>query len=139
MAYNRDLQEDRHVLFDAMATTIACVRVMKGCIASMDILPGPNLEGDALLATEIADYLSSKGLPFREAHHITGRIVRHCEQGAIGLDALSLEDYQAFHALFEQDIFVWLTPQAAVERRTSRGGTAWVEIERQVALLKGTI
>ena len=90
LAYNRDLQEDRHALFDAVATAIACVRVMKGCIASMQILSGPDLEGDALLATEIADYLSSKGMPFREAHHITGRIVRHCEENNCKLNSLSL-------------------------------------------------
>lgn len=136
MAYNRDLQEDKPALFDAVATTIACVRVMNGCIASMDILPGPNLEGDLLLATEIADYLSGKGLPFREAHHVTGRIVRHCEVNNIGLHELSLAQYQSFQDLFANDIFSWLAPEAAAERRTSQGGTAWSEVLRQVELLK---
>jgi argininosuccinate lyase len=136
MAYNRDLQEDRHALFDAVATSIACVRVMKGCISSMEILPGPNLEGDLLLATELADYLSARGLPFREAHHATGRIVRHCEQNKIGLHELSLSDYQSFQPIFAADIFSWISPEAAVERRTSRGGTSWQEVTRQVALLR---
>ena len=135
MAYNRDLQEDRPALFDAVATSIACVRVMNGCISSMDILPGPNLEGDLLLATELADYLSGKGLPFREAHHVTGRIVRHCEVQNIGLHELPLEEYQSFHELFVDDIYPWLAPEAAAERRTSRGGTAWSEVLRQADLL----
>ena len=135
MAYNRDLQEDRSALFDAVHTSIACVRVMKGCMSSLSILPGPNLEGDLLLATELADYLSSKGLPFREAHHVTGRIVRHCEQSNIGLHELSLAEYQNFQPLFAEDIFSWLSPMAAAERRTSQGGTAWSEVERQVSLL----
>lgn len=135
MAYNRDLQEDRHALFDAVATSISCVRVMKGCISSMDILPGPNLEGDLLLATELADYLSARGLPFREAHHVTGRIVRHCEQKNIGLHQLTLAEYQSFQSIFAADIFAWIAPEAAVERRTSRGGTSWQEVTRQVTLL----
>ena len=135
MAYNRDLQEDRKALFDALATVIACVRVMTGCIASMDILKGPDLEGDLLLATEIADYLASKGMPFREAHHVTGRIVRHCEKSDTPLNQLSIGDYQEFHELFSEDVFEWLKPESAAERRTSRGGTAWSEIERQVDLL----
>ena len=101
----------------------------------MKILPGPNLEGDLLLATEIADYLCAKGLPFREAHHVTGVIVRYCEEQNIGLHLLSVTKYKEFHSLFEDDIFVWLAPEAAAERRTSRGGTAWSEVERQVALL----
>ncbi len=135
LAYNRDLQEDREALFDAIRTVTSCVRVMRGCISSMKILPGPNLEGDLLLATEIADYLCAKGLPFREAHHVTGVIVRHCEEQNLGLHLLSVVKYKEFHPLFEDDIFVWLAPEAAAERRTSRGGTAWSEVERQVALL----
>ena len=135
LAYNRDLQEDREALFDAIGTVTSCVRVMRGCVSSMKILSGPNLEGDLLLATEIADYLCAKGLPFREAHHVTGVIVRHCEEKNIGLHLLSVVQYKEFHTLFEDDIFVWLAPEAAAERRTSRGGTAWSEVERQVALL----
>ena len=136
MAYNRDLQEDRKALFDAIATVISCVRVMTGCIASMDILKGPDLEGDLLLATEIADYLASKGMPFREAHHVTGRIVRHCEKNNILLHRLTLEEYRGFDILFEEDLFEWLKPESAAERRCSRGGTAWSEIERQVQILR---
>ena len=131
MAYNRDLQEDRHALFDAIHTTLACISVMKGAISSATILEGPNVEGDALLATEIADYLSSKGVPFRDAHHVSGRVVRYCEEHHIGLHELSLEQYRGFHLEFDDEIWNWLQPSAAVERRNSRGGTAWCEIERQ--------
>ena len=131
MAYNRDLQEDRQALFDAIHTTLACVSVMKGAISSATILEGPNLEGDALLATEIADYLSGKGVPFRDAHHVSGRVVRHCEEQNIGLHELSLEQYQGFHPQFDEGLWEWLKPSAAAERRTSRGGTAWCEVERQ--------
>ena len=138
MAYNRDLQEDRNALFDSVRTAAASVSVMTGCISSMQILAPPPLEGDLLLATEIADYLSSKGLPFREAHHITGRIVKRCEQEGIGLHQLSLAEYKEYHDLFEADVVSWLRPEAAVERRNSRGGTAWSQIERQAQMLRAT-
>ena len=85
MAYNRDLQEDRQAIFDSIQTVSACVSVLFGCVESMRILPGPDLEGDPLLATEIADYLAGKGIPFRDAHHVSGRLVKHCETEGIGL------------------------------------------------------
>jgi argininosuccinate lyase len=136
MAYNRDLQEDRHALFDAVQTTIASVRVMTGCIEGMTILPGPNLQGDLSLATELADYLAGKGVPFREAHHVVGNIVKWCEKQNIGLHEISIREFQLFNIHFEQDIAEWLIPERAAERRTSQGGTAWREVERQVVLLR---
>ena len=136
MAYNRDMQEDRHSLFDAVHTSLLCVRVMTGAIETMAVLPGPNLQGDLSLATELADYLASKGLPFREAHHVVGTIVKHCEKQRIGLHRLSVAEYKEFHSLFTEDVYVWLDPEQAVERRTSKGGTAWVEIQRQLELLQ---
>lgn len=136
MAYNRDLQEDRNALFDALETCILSVQVMVGCIQGMQILSGPNLQGDLSLATEIADYLAGKGLPFRDAHHVSGRIVNHCEKQGLGLHQLSVNDLKVFHPLFESDIANWLDPESAVERRTSKGGTAWCEVQRQCALLK---
>jgi argininosuccinate lyase len=136
MAYNRDLQEDRYAIFDALQTSCACVSVMQGCISSMDILAGPNLEGDPLLATEIADYLAAKNLPFREAHHVSGRIIKDCEKTNRRLNALSLKEYQGYNSLFEDDIFEWLQPEVAAERRNSRGGTAWSEVTRQIIQLK---
>ena len=136
MAYNRDLQEDRHALFDAVNTTISSLRVMTGCIDGMKVLRGPDLTGDLSLATEIADYLASKGVPFREAHHVSGRIVKWCEQNDRGLHELTLEQYRSVHSQFDEEIWTWLDPEAAVERRDSRGGTAWKEIVRQSYMLK---
>ena len=135
MAYNRDLQEDREALFDAVNTILACVKIMEECIRGMEILPGPDLQGGGLLATELADYLALNGVPFREAHHVAGRIIKHCEQEGIGLNVLGVEGLKRFHAQFEDDVLGWIDPVQAAERRTSRGGTAWKEVERQVALL----
>ena len=135
MAYNRDFQEDREALFDAVKTVLACTKIMDECIAGMDILEGPDLEGSPLLATELADYLVSKGLPFRDAHHVVGRIVKHCEVNNIGFHHLGVEGMKSFHEKFDQEVLVWIDPVQAAERRTSRGGTAWSEVERQAILL----
>jgi argininosuccinate lyase len=139
MAYNRDLQEDRQALFDAVQTTIITTQVMTGCISSMQILPEKSLQGKLLLATELADYLVSKGIPFREAHRVVGKIVHHCEQNELGLDNLDVTEFQQFHPSFSDDIQVWLDPKQAAERRTSRGGTAWKEVTRQIIQLRKTL
>ena len=136
MAYNRDLQEDRNALFDALHTTIACVRVTAGCFESMTVKGGPDLTGDFALTTELADFLASQGVPFREAHHVAGRLVKTCEERGCTLAALKLEDLQAEHAAFTEEALLWLDPETAVERRQSRGGTAWSEVERQIGLLR---
>ena len=136
MAYNRDLQEDRNALFDALHTTIACVRVTAGCFESMTVKGGPDLVGDFALTTELADFLASQGVPFREAHHVAGRIVKHCEERGGTLADLTLADLQEEHPAFTAEALEWLVPETAVERRTSRGGTAWAEVERQIALLR---
>jgi len=139
MAYNRDLQEDRPALFDAIHTALACTRVATGCIGSMTVRDGPDLVGDPLLATEIADFLASQGVPFREAHHVSGRIVRHCEEQGHGLDVLTVEDFQGFHPAFTAEVLGWLDPAAAADRRTSHGGTAWSQITRQISVLRATL
>jgi argininosuccinate lyase len=93
------------------------------------------LRGDTLLATELADLFVERGVPFREAHEIVGRAVRWCEEHGGGLEVLTPEAARRFHpALAEPGDR--LDPRAAAERRTSYGGTAWREIERQVALLR---
>ncbi|MEL6341988.1 MAG: argininosuccinate lyase [Myxococcota bacterium] len=139
MAYNRDLQEDRPALFDAVHTAIACARVATGCIRSMTILGGPDLVGDPLLATELADFLAAQGVPFREAHHVVGTIVRDREEKGLNLASLDVATLQTFHTAFNEDALAWLDPEAAAERRTSRGGTAWSEVVRQAGILRNTL
>ncbi len=139
LAYNRDLQEDKPALFQAVDTTLACTRVLTGCYASLQVRGGPDLTGDFLLATELADYLASRGVPFREAHRVVGQLVATCEAQGGNLSLLNLDDLQAAHPAFEADALAWLEPEAAVERRTSIGGTAWCEVQRQVGVLRGTL
>ncbi len=142
LAYNRDLQEDREQLFDALETTTACARITAGMMRTLTVDSDRYeraLPDTFVLATELADYLAHKGVPFRDAHHVAGQIVAHCEaqNGDFGL--LTLDALQSFHALFEADTFDWLEPRAAAERRTSFGGTASSEIARQVSALKAWI
>ena len=136
LAYNRDLQEDRVSLFPAVESTLACVRVLTGCYSSLEVRGGPDLTGDFALTTELADFLAGQGVPFREAHHVAGSLVKKCEEAGHGLDALTLEDLQSAHPAFTAQALAWLDPEQAAERRTSLGGTAWVQVERQLKLLK---
>ena len=136
LAYNRDLQEDRPALFDAIHTTTACVSVMAGCFESLTVLGGPDLTGDFSLTTELADFLAGRGVPFREAHHVAGSLVKQCEQRGVGLDALTVDDLQAAHPAFTAEALTWLDAETAAERRTSLGGTAWSQVEVQIRALR---
>ena len=102
----------------------------------MTVKGGPDLVGDFALTTELADFLASKGVPFREAHHVAGRLVKTCEERGCTLADLRLDDLNAEHEAFTAEALQWLDPETAVERRQSRGGTAWSEVERQIALLR---
>jgi len=142
LAYNRDLQEDKRALFDAMNTTTACVSITSGMWEMLTVNReryDEELRGDFLLATELADYLVTRKVPFREAHEVSGALVRWCEDQGAGFEALDLNVLKNHHAAFEANALEWLDPVGAVERRTSHGGTAWCEVERQVALLRETV
>ena len=138
LAYNRDLQEDRHSLFDAVETTTACVRIMAGVWQTLEVRReryARELEGHFLLATEIADFLVTRGVPFREAHHVSGQIVAACEARGTNLAGLSEAELCGFHASLD-GVGTWLDPRAAAERRRSFGGTALVEVRRQAEALR---
>ena len=139
MAYNRDLQEGREPLFDAVDTTLACVAISDGIWGTLTFRADrfeDALRGDFALATELADRLAARGVPFREAHGIAARIVRDLEDAGERLDALTPERAAAYHPALADDLDELLDPRAAAERRTSRGGTTWAEIERQVVALR---
>lgn len=139
LAYNRDLQEDRQALFDAVDTTTACARILAGQWRDMSVRRDryeSALRGDFLLATELADWLVTKGIPFRDAHHVSGRVVAWCEDNGVNFTALDEARLKTFHEAFDATALDWLEPRAAAERRTSLGGTASTEIHRQVGLLR---
>lgn len=136
--YNKDLQEDKEPLFDAVDTISACLRIAEGVIATLTIHPQKMqaaLTGD-LLATDLAEYLVRKGLPFRETHHISGRAVALAEARACGINELSVEDFKSLHNLFEADVKDVFSFETSVERRAAIGGPSRATIERQVTVLR---
>ena len=142
LAYNRDLQEDREALFDAVGVTIDSHRIMAAMWRTLEIDTDRfenDLRGDFSLATELADHLASRGVPFREAHEIVGRIVKWCEQQGSDLSALTTDKATEFHPALADNLEGLLDPRAAAERRTSFGGTAWSEIERQAKTLRASL
>ena len=136
LAYNKDLQEDKEAAFDALDTTLACLQITAGMVRGLKFRPEQMLEalaGDMSAATEIADYLAGKGMPFRQAHHVSGEIVRYAESRGLGLDSLTLEELQVFSTLIEADLPPLLSPQAVVTAKISQGGTAPDRVREQLA------
>ena len=135
LAYHSDMQEDKERLFDAADTVVACLQVCAGMIETMSVKEERMkalVSADFSNATEVADYLARKGVPFRRAHEITGRIVRHCIERGITLSALTLEEMRHFFHGFDADVFDTLTPESCVNRRNSPGGTSLARVREQI-------
>jgi len=131
LTYNRDLQEDKEPLFDAVTTLGDCLEVMTGSLATLTVRVERMREaaGDPmLLATDLAEALVRQGVPFREAHEIVGRIVRHCVENRTDLRSLDRADLQAFHPAFREDGRMLLSLDLALERRAGVGQTARVRV-----------
>jgi argininosuccinate lyase len=127
LAYNRDLQEDKEPMFDTVDTVRAAVRMMAGLLENLTVRPeamATALYGGFLTATDMADYLVTKGVPFRTAHAQVGQTVRFAESQGKELWELSLTEIQQFAPVAETDVFDWLQIENSVARRRSPGGTA---------------
>jgi argininosuccinate lyase len=135
LAYNRDLQEDKEPLFDTVDTVKGILTVLEALLPRIvfreDRLREAALDGFTL-ATDVADYLVEKGVPFRKAHEIVGAVVRWCLQEQKRLEALSLEEWQRFSRLFGRDLLPRLTLESAIDRRRSYGGTARVNVQQRL-------
>jgi len=139
MTYNRDMQEDKEPFFDADKTVHASVSIMADMLKALEFLPANMrraLDRGFLNATELADYLAAKGLPFREAHHATGAAVALAEKKGVRLEDLSLDELRGFSNLVEQDVFGVLEHEAAVRRRALSGGTGPGPVAAQLANLR---
>ncbi|MBD7935566.1 MULTISPECIES: argininosuccinate lyase [Cytobacillus] len=131
LAYNKDMQEDKEGMFDTVKTVVGSLKIFVGMIETMKVKTTQMekaTKNDFSNATELADYLSSKGVPFREAHEIVGKLVLTCVQKGCFLMDLSLEEYRDVNDLFEEDIYRVLDPYTAVERRNSAGGTGFDQV-----------
>ena len=139
LAYNRDLQEDKEALFDGVDTTIVCLRVAARLVLGLqfdrELMRTAALSGYTL-ATEAADYLSRKGVPFRDAHRVVGQIVAKGIATHQGLEDFSLEQLQQFSPLFSADVFDYLTLEGALKSRDVLGGTAPARVKEALARVK---
>ena len=135
LAYNKDLQEDKEPLFDAFDQVLPSVRLLARMLPELrwrpEVMARAAKSGYAL-ATDLADYLAKKGLPFREAHGVVGRLVKKLAEEGRELESLSLEELRAFSPLFEEDALRLLRLEHAIHARTSYGGTAPEAVRRQL-------
>jgi argininosuccinate lyase len=140
-AYNRDLQEDKEPVFDSIDTLLLLLPAVIGMVGSTEFDEKRMASGATsgyALATEVADYLVRKGVPFAKAHEVSGRAVALAESRGVALEELSLADYQSLNKLFGVDIFKALSVESAVASRKSRGGTAPSALGNQLTEL-GTL
>ncbi|PUB11143.1 argininosuccinate lyase [Paenisporosarcina sp. OV554] len=139
LTYNKDMQEDKEGMFDTVQTLNGSLQIFEGMVRTMTIHTkrlNEAVHQDFSNATELADYLATKGMPFREAHEVTGKLVFLCIQRKIYLLDLTLEDLQEASHLIEDDIFDVMSPVSAVKRRNSLGGTGFDQVRLQIEKAK---
>jgi argininosuccinate lyase len=142
LAYNKDLQEDKEGMFDTVETLEGSLKLLAPMIESMTVrkdVMRKAINNDFSNATDIADYLVRKGLPFREAHEVIGKIVLYAIQSGKFLLDLSIEEYQQFSGMFGADIYEVLAPENVVAVRNSFGGTAPEQVLKQIELAEGKL
>lgn len=135
MTYNRDLQEDKEPLFHAVETVQDALTVMALCIAGMKIdrkRMERAVDESFMPAVEMAEYLTLKGVPFREAHGVVGRLVRDCEEKGKTFKDLTINELKGFSPLFEKDVFACIDPQTILKNRKTEGAASFKEVERQI-------
>ena len=142
LAYNKDMQEDKESVFDAVDTVKMCLQVFSGMISTMtanlDNMKRAAQKG-FINATDLADYLVKKGLPFRSAYKISGQLVAHCIQNNTVLEELPLAVYKTYSQLFDNDLYENIDLKTCVEKRISEGGTSVDSVVRQIAYVKEKI
>jgi argininosuccinate lyase len=142
MTYNKDLQEDKEGVFDAIATVEGCIGMFQRVLAKLRINPDSMREAAMkgyLNATELADYLVAGAMPFREAHSLVGRIVMRASELGLALEDLPLREYQSFSPLFRNDLFECLNLERAISRRRERGGTSQAGVRQAIRLFRKRI
>lgn len=139
-AYNKDLQEDKETLFNIYKQITQCIRILNNVILTLtvnnDIMYNQLENNVNMLATDLADYLVRKGVPFRQTHHIAGQAVQLTEKHNCTLRQLTLQQYKSLHTLFENDIFDNLDWNQSVENRKAIGGTAKSAVQQQIDHIK---
>ncbi len=142
LAYNKDMQEDKEAVFDAVDTVKMCLQIMAPMLKTMKPMP-ENMKKAAqqgfINATDLADYLTRKGVPFRTAYKLSGNIVADCMEKGLVLETYSLEQYRAHSDQFNEDVYDAVNLENCVSRRISEGGTGPASVEAQIAFVKEKI
>jgi argininosuccinate lyase len=139
LSYNRDLQEDKGFLFDALDTVLASVSLMHLMLSRAQFRTERMRQavgGDFSNATDLADYLVRKGMPFRQAHEVVGRVVQYCLKQGVALEDLNVAQLRTFSELFDADAVQHLQPEAVMQVRRSRGGTAPESVQQQIQIAR---
>jgi len=139
LAYNKDMQEDKEAVFDACDTVKMCLQVFAPMVATMEANRENMLQAAQkgfINATDLADYLVKKGLPFRSAYKVSGQLVALCIRENTVLEKLPLETYRQYSELFEQDLYQAIDLLACVEKRTSVGGPCEASVQAQIDYVK---
>ncbi|MDO8747450.1 MAG: lyase family protein, partial [Thermodesulfovibrionales bacterium] len=142
LAYNRDMQEDKTPVFDTVDTIKSCLAVLAQMMPQIKFMRERMYEsaGKAYsTATDIAEYLVKKGVPFRQAHEITGKIVRYCIKNKKQLGEISINEFRNFSNTISKDVYSCLSAENSVKAKNSRGGTSPSEVEKQIKRLKQLI
>jgi argininosuccinate lyase len=133
------MQEDKEAVFDALETVEMCLDIFAPMIKTMRLIP-ENMYKAAqegfINATDLADYLTKKGMPFRSAYKIVGQIVAECIEKHTVLDKLPIDAYKAHSDIFEEDLYVEISLETCVEKRISEGGTSVASVEHQLELVR---
>ena len=139
LAYNKDMQEDKEAIFDALETVQMCLEIFAPMIRTMRV-KSDNMYRAAqegfINATDLADYLTKKGMPFRSAYKIVGQLVAECISKSCVLDDLPLEAYRAHSEMFEDDLYNEISLETCVSKRISEGGTSVASVEKQIAYVR---
>ena len=139
LAYNKDMQEDKEAVFDCVDTVKMCLQVFIPMVKTMKALPCNMLaaaQKGFINATDLADYLTKKGIPFRSAYKISGQLVAYCIQNNTVLDALELDVLRQFSPVFDQDVYEAISLETCVKKRVSQGGTSVESVEAQIEAMK---
>ncbi len=138
LAYNKDMQEDKEPVFDAFDTLSMCLEMMAGMLSTMKVNVGRMAESAKsgfMNATDAADYLVGKGLPFRDCHEVIGRIVLYCIENGKAIEDMSLAELKEFSPLFDEDVYENIDIKTCIKAKKSFGSTSYESVEQQIAAI----
>ena len=142
LAYNKDMQEDKEAIFDSVETVEKCLGVFIPMIETMKPLKENMYSASKkgfINATDLADYLTKRGLPFRSAYKIVGTIVGRCVKEGLTLDELSLEEYKSYSEIFAEDLYEEISLETCVKKRISKGSTGYESVDEQIEFVQGLL